>query len=636
MRLNVNKIKSYSPLVKKASHDQLREQLSFYVEHTKNLEKRNDEWAREVRELRLGLQRIKEYDKWIAQNYPTPAELNDQKARTKSFTYTPLISVIMPVYNTDPEYLKVCINSVIDQTYENWELCIFDDGSTKTKTIDVLKDYSDKPNIRIGRSDTNAHISVASNNAISMAEGEFIALLDHDDFLWPNALYETVKLLQSHPDADLIYSDEDKIDDNAYRFVHMQPYFKPDWSPHLLESINYINHFAVLRTGLVRQIGGFDRTLVGAQDWDLLLRISENTKQIFHIPTVLYSWRCHDHSTASSITQKPYVLKNQQRALMLHQNRLGIKNYKIVYDKTKKGCWFILYKPERDYKVSIVIPSKDKKDYLERCLSSIINKTSYSNYEIVIVDTGSVEKTTLEYYAHLNSVHSKKVRIVYWRHTPFNYSLACNFGAKQSKGDYLIMLNNDTEVITPDWMQDMLGYAQQKAIGAVGVKLLYPDSNCIQHAGITLGIGSDKPVAGHAGYGIDENTADSLASVYLNTVREVSGVTAACLMVSKHKFWEVGGFDPVLRVTFNDVDLNLKLGQKGYSNLYLPFVMLYHHESVSVGRVFRDRDMRELVDAQEIIRKKWSKIINKDKYYNINFYRLSSNFGLDIYTKRPR
>ncbi len=635
MKKTIQHIKSYSPVVKKESHDRLRDQLAFFTDRTINLEAQNKEWAKEVRELRLEIQRIKEYEKWIIFNYPKKEEIRTQQDNSQNFKYRPLISIILPVYNTNPEYLRVCIESVINQSYFNWELCINDDASTKKETIEVLKEYSINPKIKLSVSEKNGHISVASNEAISMAEGEFIALLDHDDFLWPNALYEAVKLLQVHPDADLIYSDEDKIDDDANNFLHFSPYFKPDWSPHLLECINYIAHFSVLRTKLVRKVGGFDRTLVGAQDWDLFLRLTEQTNKIYHVPTILYSWRAHDLSTSKDMAVKSYAKKNQTRAIRLHLNRIGTNNYQFI-DDIDHGGIYVIYKPKKEFKVSIVIPTKNKKAYLERCLSSIINKSTYSNYEILIVDTGSKEQETKDYYEHLKVAHSKRIRIVYWKHSPFNYSEACNFGAKRAKGEYLIMLNNDTEVITPNWIQYMLGYAQQDKIGAVGVRLLYPEADQIQHSGVTIGIGAEKPVAGHPGLGIDDHSWDHVSSTYINTVRDVTAVTAACLMVSRDKFFQINGFAPELRVTFNDVDLNLRLMDFGYTNIYLPFVKLYHHESISVGRAFQDRDMKELQEASMLMRKKWSGVIDKDPFYNKNFYKLSSNFGLDIYTKKNK
>ena len=641
MKQQLAKIKSHSPVVKKKSHDLLRTNFNQLDQENNNIKQeitelhnRNEEWAREVRNLRLEIQRIKEYAKWVTLNYPTEGCIKKQRELSSDFKYRPLVSIIMPVYNTEPDYLRVCIESVLAQSYPNWELCITDDASTNQLTIDLLNYYKNKESrIKLKRSETNGHISIASNESISLAEGEYIALLDHDDFLWPNALFEIISLLQENPTADLIYSDEDKIDEDSDEFVHFSPYFKPDWSPHLLECINYITHFSVLRTELVRTIGGFDRHLIGAQDWDLFLRITEKTNKIYHIPTILYSWRAHNGSTAKNLHSKSYALKNQKIALENHYKRIKKTNVQIAL--SRNDVWYSTYKALDNPFISIVIPTKDKKDYLERCLSSIINKTTYTNYEIIIVDTGSKEEISKLYLEHLKTNFKNKIIIKYWRHQPFNYSDACNFGAKFARGEYLVMLNNDTEVISENWLENMLGYAEQDNVGAVGAKLLFP-SKQIQHAGVALGIGSEKPVANHSGYGIDFNSSDLLANVYVNTVRDVSVVTAACLMISTKKFWQVKGFDPVFRVTFNDVDLNLKLLDAGYNNIYLPFVELYHHESVSIGRVFKNRDMSELNESAKLMRRKWKKIIDHDKYYNKNFYKLSSNFGLDIYRKQDK
>ncbi len=630
MKRYIVKAKSYTPLVKKKNFEALKSSFKNIEADNAILRNRNDEWANEVRNLRLEIQRLKEYEKWLALYYPDTGVIKNQREQANDFTYRPLISVILPVYNTDPDYLRVCIESVIGQSYTNWQLCITDDASNLQPTIDLLKLYSIKePRINLLTRKENGHISVASNDSISRAEGDFIALLDHDDFLWPNALFEVVKLLQDKPEADLIYSDEDKIDADSDKFIHFSPYFKPDWSPHLLECINYITHFSVLRTELVRKIGGFDRHLIGAQDWDLFLRLSENSNKIYHIPTILYSWRAHENSTAKSLDSKNYALNNQKTVLENHFSRLN-KNVELILDDNN-SFWYPKYKTKGKPKVSIIIPTKDKKDYLERCIASIIDKTNYSNYEIIIVDTGSKEEISIAYLNHLKLNFKDKIKIKYWKKQPFNYSDACNFGAKYASGDYLLMLNNDTEVITENWIEDMLGYAQQSKTGAVGVKLLFP-TNQIQHAGVTVGIGSLKPVAAHSGTGIDINAPDLLAMTYTNTVRDVMVVTAACLMIKKDIFWQVKGFDPIFRVTFNDVDLNLKLIAAGYENIYLPFVQLYHHESISVGKVFQNRDMTELNSSANLMRTKWGKMIKRDKFYNKNFYILSSNFGLDIYT----
>jgi glycosyltransferase involved in cell wall biosynthesis len=631
----LSRLKAYSPVVKKRSLQRLQydlnQQVQQHQQEVSELNDRSEAWASEVRALRLEVQRLKEYDKWLAMNFPTANDIAGQRHESQQFTYRPLISVIMPVYNTNPDYLKVCIDSVLAQSYVNWQLCIIDDASNNQATLNCLKSYVSDPRINIKRSAQNGHISVASNQAIEMAEGEFVALLDHDDYLWPNALYEVAKLLQDYRDADFIYSDEDKIE--ADGCIHFMPYFKPDWSPHLLECVNYITHFSVMRTSLVRAVGSFDKSMVGAQDWDLFLRLSEKTQKIYHIPTILYSWRAHERSTALSGNIKDYALMSQEEALRRHFVRTHQAMSKLKM-KAIKGLWYARREQHGRPLISIIIPTKDKVDYLKRCIDSILTKSTYFNHEIIIVDTGSKEDATKAYYQTLKeSLSTKRLHITHWRHQPFNYSAACNFGAKSAKGEYLVMLNNDTEVISESWLEDMLGYAQLKNVAAVGVKLLYPSMH-IQHAGVAVGIGSHEPVAGHIGINTDYKNDDFLTRIYTDTVRDTTAVTAACLMVSAKKFWEVGGFDPIFRVTFNDVDLCLKFRKAGYNNIYLPYVELFHHESVSIGRVNQNRDMTELDKSAKLMRKRWPKVIDNDPYYNKNFYILSSNFGLDIYSKK--
>ena len=626
MKPALRKIKSKVPVLKDMvtghHYHQAKQAISA-------LEGRGEDWAREVRALRLEIQRIREYQKWIPMNYPTPKVVAEQAKAAAKFAYRPLISIVVPVYNTKVEYLEACLDSVLGQSYDNWQLCIVDDKSPSPETIECLRRYAkDNAKISLEFSKENGHISVTSNKAVALAKGEFVALLDHDDVLWPNALFEVVSLLQTHRDADFVYSDEDKIDGEG--LVHFDPFFKPNWSPHLLECINYITHLSVIRTELVKSVGGFEKMLVGAQDWDLFLRISEKTNKIYHVPTILYSWRAHEQSTARSIETKDYAVKSQEEALLAHFERTK-QSLRELSSPTVSGPWFPKFEVTGNPLVSIVIPTKDKVDYLERCVSTVFEKSTYHHFEVVIVDTGSKEPATEAYYEKLRSLYSKdQLRIVSFPKQPFNYSDACNYGAKKAKGKFLLMLNNDTEVITGEWIEDMLGYAQQSKVGAVGVKLLYPNKQ-IQHAGVAVGIASVEPVAGHLGIFTDYSHNDYLTRLYTDTVRDISAVTAACLMVSADKFEEVGGFDPIFRVTFNDVDLCLKIGKAGYNNIYLPYVELFHHESVSVGRVSGDRDMTELIASAKLIRKKWKQRIDHDPYYNPNFYILSSNFGLNVH-----
>ncbi len=625
----ISKVKSRIPVVKRTSYDVEKARREQSEQTVAQLANDVSVLSRELHRSRLSGRRDREYTKWVAMHYPDSNMVANQRSQSVSFAYQPKISIILPVYNTDPGYLRACLDSVIRQSYVNWQLCIVDDASSDKQTLGVLTEYKNKkdPRIKIKHSKRNGHISVASNLAIDMAEGEYIALLDHDDVLWPNALFEAVNFMQFHRDADFIYSDEDKIE--ADGFIHYNPYFKPDWSPHLLECVNYITHFSVLRTSLVRSVGGFDSHMVGTQDWDLFLRVSEKTDKIYHVPTVLYSWRAHEGSTALSLDSKSYVLSNQEAALSEHFKR-SKPEYQVELQRGAYNFWYAKYGLVAKPLVSIVIPTKDKVDYLRRCVESIFEMTDYHRYEIVIVDTGSTEEDTKEYYRSLKERYGdKKLRIKKFTKKPFNYSDTCNYGAQQARGEYFIMLNNDTEVGTSSWISDMLGYAQQPSIAAVGVKLLYP-SGQIQHAGVAMGIGSLEPVAGHPGIQMDGISTDNLQTPYTETIRDVSGVTAACLMVSKEKYWEVGGFDPIYRVTFNDVDLCLKFKEKGYTNIYLPFVQLNHHESISVGRALENRDMTELNMSAKLMRKRWGIMLDYDPFYNQNFDILSSQFDLDV------
>jgi len=634
-KLSISKFKSHLPVVRRISYNSEKARSEELINHIGQINRELITTQQALVDAQHDTHRIKEYNKWLAINYPSPRTITHQRFESTKFNFQPKISIILPVYNTHPDYLKICIDSVVDQSYVNWELRIVDDASNSPETLDVLASYeaTSDPRINITHSEKNGHISVASNIAIEQAKGEFIALLDHDDLLWPNALFEVVNLMQDHPDADFVYSDEDKIEADGY--VHFYPYFKPDWSPHLLECINYITHFSVIRTSLIREIGGFDVHMVGTQDWDLFLRLLEKTDKIYHVPTILYSWRAHEGSTALLIDSKSYVFINQETALKNHFKRIK-PNYEVDLQRENHDLWYARYKVIGKPLVSIVIPTKDKLEYLKRCVESVLEKTDYRKYEIIIVDTGSVEPSTHEYYASLQENYSdKKIRIKKFLKQPFNYSNACNYGAKQAKGEYLIMLNNDTEVCAGSWIEDMLGYAQQPDIATVGAKLLYPTGK-IQHAGITLGIGSWEPVAGHSGIQMDNSPKDSYQLMYTHTVRDVSGVTAACLMVSAKKFWQVKGFDPKYRVTFNDVDLNLKFREAGYNNIYLPFVELTHNESISVGRAMQGRDMSELDKSAKMIRKRWPGIIDNDPYYNKNFFILSSNFDLDVFPENKK
>jgi glycosyltransferase involved in cell wall biosynthesis len=600
-------------------YDQLRDIVA-------TIEARNDEWAWEVRGLRITIQRLQEYNAWFLRNYPNDTKLQNQRHKSAKFTSRPLISVVVPTYNTEKKHLIACLDSVLAQTYDNWELCIADDASNLGHVKQIIEEYAKKDSrIKYVFRSKNGHICKASNGAARLAKGEFIALLDHDDLLWPNALYEVVRAINEHPDTDFVYTDEDKIEEDG--IVHRNPVFKPDFSFYFLRSTNYICHFSVLRRSLFEKIGGFRDGYEGAQDWDLFLRITQVTDKIHHVPTVLYSWRLSPNSTAMNAHVKNYAILAQKRALKDDLEARGIKGT-VTHSPYNVGIWMTVPAVKDKPLVSIIIPTYDMREYVERCVTSILQKTTYKNYEIILVENGSKKRSTFDYYRSLKG--EEKVTVIKWdKNKRFNYSEVCNFGVEHSKGEYLLMLNNDTEVLEPAWIERMLSFAQQPDVGAVGAQLLFPN-NTYQHVGVVVGIGSELPVANHPFTGSDVQSNDDFKDLFVQSIRECAGVTAACLMVARDKFEKVKGFDPSLRVTFNDVDLCLKLLAEGWHNLYLPQVRLYHHESVSIGRVNVNRDMKELNEGAEIMIHRWADIIKHDPYYNSNFSKLSNNYGLDI------
>lgn len=564
-----------------------------------------------------------QYQIWFQKNWPTKKSLFKEQKTQKSFKYRPKISIITAIYNTDEKWLKACVESVLNQSYDNWELCLADDNSTKPyikKYLNKLKKQDSR--IKVVFRNKNGHISKASNSALKLATGDFIALLDHDDELAPNALFEVVKLLNDNKKADLIYSDEDKLEIDGR---HVDPFFKPNWSPDMFLSTNYLCHLTVIRKDIVDKVGGFRVGFEGSQDYDLFLRVTEQTDQICHIPKILYSWRKIPGSTAAVYSVKNYANDASIKALSQALKRRDIEGK--VENGLVEGTFRVKYKIIGNPLISIIIPTKDKLEYLKKCIDSIILKTTYKNYEIIIVDTGSEEKDTLNYLSKIKK--NKKIKILNWK-KQFNYSAVNNFATKKAKGDYFLFLNNDTEVISPEWIEAMLEHAQRKKVGAVGAKLLYPN-NTIQHAGIIIGMGG---VANHASLYFSENSFQTFpVSNSKDIIRNFSAVTAACLMISKDKFKKVEGFDEKFRIAFNDVDFCLKLLKDNYYNLYTPYVKLYHHESISVGKPEKGtRDIEEFHSEVKRVQKKWKSIIKKDPYYNpnLNLSLTRNSFDLNI------
>jgi glycosyltransferase involved in cell wall biosynthesis len=566
------------------------------------------------------------YAHWVDEHFPDFIEIAKLRKQAMEFTYNPLISIVVPTYNTDISFLHDCIGSVLGQVYENWELIIVDDASPNQVVRDVVKEYAESDSrIKYTFLKKNLNISGATNEAVKKATGEFIGIFDHDDLLWPNALFEVVKALNQDDKIDFLYSDEDKITED--RFDHLGYFFKPDWNPDFLRSVNYFTHFTVVRKTIYDKVGGERTEFNGAQDWDLYLRVVDATDKIHHIPKVLYSWRVHDLSTAKSTDAKPYVVNAQRAALEDDLNRRGVVGARVEQDKIHPGYWNVTYPVVGQPLVSIVIPSKNQYKIVKRCIDSIYAKSTYGNFEIILVDTGSDDDKVWNYYKNIERKHNNftVVRLV---EEKFSYARSCNEGARRARGELLVMLNNDTEVITPEWIELLAGDAQRAEVGAVGPLLFFPDGYNIQHAGVGVGLG------GVAANSFQMMTLDQPMSqtqhLMINTKHNMTAVTAACLMMRKSVFDEVGGFDESYRITYNDVDLCLRLHEKGYHNVYTPHVKLLHHESISVGlpEELAKRDTNEMQGAMEQFKAQWAAYIAHDPNLNPNLD--SSNAFYDL------
>lgn len=555
--------------------------------------------------------RADDYQTWIEQN-----EVNIRE--TSPLNYNPLISVVVPVYNVADNMLIECIESVLTQTYTNFELCLVDDCSTQESVRTVLKKHEDNPKIKIKYREKNGHISRTTNDGIAMATGEFIGLMDCDDLLAPNALYEMVKML-NEKDYDFIYSDEDKIDEAGEN--RRDPFFKPDWSPDTFMSYMYTCHFSVFRKSLIDELGGLRIGYEGSQDYDLVLRVMEKTRNIGHVPKILYHWRMRKESTASDLTAKPYIIESTIKAKTDALERRGLKGKLTCIDEITQ--YRVTYEPMGNPLVSIIIPSKDNYEVLRQCIESIKAKTTYPNYEIVVVDNGSNTENEAKYREMLE----KHGCTYFHEFKDFNFSYMCNKGASLAKGEYFLFLNDDIEI--PDgqgeWLSIMTGQAQVSYTGAVGAKLVYPGTNLIQHVGVlNLPIGP-----GHAFHRFD----DSLNFYWGRNMLDYnfSIVTGACLMVKASKFEEIERFDESLPVAYNDVELCFKLLEHGYYNVLRNDIKLVHHESISRGydespekaaRLLRERN--RLYEMHPNFKGGY------DPCYNPNLTKDKGDFSLDI------
>lgn len=559
------------------------------------------------------------YPNWLARNEVLDIEAMTQEIAT--FHYQPKISIAMPVYNVEEKWLRLCIDSILNQVYTNWELCMADDASTDPNVKKILTEYQQlDERIRVVFREQNGHISEATNSALAIATGEFVALLDNDDELAINAFYEVVKVLNENPELDLIYSDEDKIDMDGNR---SDPAFKPDWSPDLLLGTNYISHLGVYRRSILEEIGGFLKGYEGSQDYDLVLRFTEKTtkERIKHIPKVLYYWRMLPTSTAVDQGSKGYAFEAGLRAVQDALVRRGINGH--ATHGAANGLYDVYYDIKSDKLVSIIIPTKNGYKDVQRCVSSIIEKTTYQNYEIIMADNGSTDPKMHELYAEFEQQLPGRF-FVESIDIPFNFSTINNRAVKKAHGEYLLFLNNDTEVITENWLTLMVSFAQQERIGCVGAKLLYPN-NTVQHAGVILGLGG---VAGHGHYGYPHGDLGYFGRLAINV--NYSAVTAACLLMKKADFDAVGGFEEAFTVAFNDVDLCLKVQALGRDNVWLHEAELYHFESQTRGYDDKGKKKKRFEQEKVMMEEKWGPLIENDPFYNPNLTRDIPNFSLRI------
>ncbi len=557
------------------------------------------------------------YDDWIEQQEQTYV-VEDVKKEIAGFKETPKISILIPVYNVPEQYLRECIDSIMNQYYENWEVCIADDCSPAPHVKKVLQEYEAKDKrIKVVYRKENGHISKATNSALEVATGEFISFVDNDDTLKPEALFEVVKRINEQPDVDMIYSDEDKLVEDTDQRV--DPFFKPDWSPDTFMSHMYTCHFAVYRATIVHEIGGIRAGYEGAQDYDFVLRFTEKTNKVTHINKILYHWRIIPTSTASGSGAKNYAFDASVRAKYDAIKRRGLDAYLVEHPYW--NATNIVYNLQPTDFISIIIPTKNHGDDVKKCIDSVYQKSTWRNFEIILIDNGSDDEESLQIFQELQSKYN--VRILEMP-IPFNYSKLNNTAVKEAKGNLIMLLNNDTEVITPNWLELMAGHAKQPHVGAVGAKLLY-DDNTIQHAGV---IGQVNGVAGHGFWGYHESQVG-----YFGRTHHVSNylaVTAACLMVEKKKFEQVQGLNEEnLTVAFNDVDFCYKLYDQGYYNVLRADVKMYHYESKSRGA--EDTAEKQARFAKEVtyMRENWAKYCDNDPFYSYNLDRINLNFGFN-------
>ena len=568
------------------------------IDHGKNLKYQKDLEKQALNELT-------DYEKWIMANQLSNEELESQAK--KRFRKRPKISIVVPLYKTKTVFFRELLYTLHCQTYSNWELCLADGSPEPLEEIQKMCEKD--PRIKYKFLGSNDGISSNTNAALELVTGDYIGLLDHDDFLEENCLYEVVKCINENPKVEFIYTDEDKA--TGLLDERFDAYFKSDFAPDTLLSQNYICHFSVFKKSVMDKLGGFRKEFDGAQDYDIFLRMSEIVKpeNIKHIAKVLYHWRMHKESTAMEASAKPWAFDAGRRAIADHLERMGIDA--IVRDGKAIGSYEVEYPVKGNPKVSIVIPNKDGIDVLKVCVDSILKKTTYDNYEIVVVENNSTEKETFEYYDEIKK--NDKIEVIYYPDKGFNYSRIINFGVRNCDGEFVMQLNNDTEVVTEDWLEKMIGYAQRKEIGAVGVRLNYPDET-IQHAGVLLGLGG---IAGHLHKNIHKDSYGYFSRAII--IQDMTAVTAACIMTRREIYDEVGFMNERLAVAFNDIDFCMKIRKAGYFIIYNPFVELWHYESKTRGEEDSPEKVERFNNEIRIFKEAWQKELEAgDPYYNKN------------------
>lgn len=568
-----------------------------------------------VRRLRRTLRQEARYEDWIKRFDDKPDEDRARmEERLAMLQERPLISIIMPVFETPAALLEAAVQSVQDQIYPRWELCICDDGSTSSHILELLNRLSrEEARIKWTRLARNQNISAASNAALALAAGDWIIPLDHDDLLRPHALLEVALAAQANPHARFIYSDEDKVDASGSK--RFDPHFKPDWSPDLLRSLNYVSHLAAMKSVDVREVGGWTLGLEGAQDHDLYLKVTEalDRHQVLHIPKVLYHWRVAENSTAGSDSAKPYAARAMASAISAHLTRTGRAAEVALLDDAPIAR--IRYRlPEPAPLATIIIPNKDMPALIGTCIDSIRSKTTYARYEILIVDNGSTDVETLRLY---DGYKRAGIAIAEYP-SAFNYSAMNNLGIREARGEVLVFLNNDTSVIGKDWLSELVAHAARPEIGCVGAKL-YFDDDTIQHAGVFVGVCG---IASHPYRGFEKGEFGYFGR--LRVTQNLSAVTAACLAVKRSIAMEVGGFDETsLKIALNDVDFCLKVHAAGYYNVWTPFAELYHFESKTRGYEIGPEKQARFQRESEVLKARWENYIALDPYYSPHLTRTS-------------